>query len=204
MSVTNVASTTNTTSTPTTRTPTDSLGKDEFLKILVAQLQNQDPTQPMNDTDFIAQMAQFSALEQMQQMTSMFAFNQAYSLIGKNVTATITNDDGTQSAITGVVSGVVTYNNEPYLNIGGQYVPASSSVMVNSSGTSGDLLQGAALIGKYVSGEYTDDEGNTQSVSGIVNSVAMVDGALTLTVGDKTIKMSDVTEVADTAPTPVG
>lgn len=45
------------------------LGKDAFLKILITQLQNQDPTSPMDDREFIAQMAQFSSLEQMQNMT---------------------------------------------------------------------------------------------------------------------------------------
>lgn len=45
------------------------LGKDAFLKILITQLQNQDPTNPMDDREFIAQMAQFSSLEQMQNMT---------------------------------------------------------------------------------------------------------------------------------------
>lgn len=46
-----------------------SLGKDAFLQILITQLQNQDPTSPMDDKEFIAQMAQFSSLEQMQNMT---------------------------------------------------------------------------------------------------------------------------------------
>jgi len=45
------------------------LGKDAFLQILITQLQNQDPTNPMDDREFIAQMAQFSSLEQMQNMT---------------------------------------------------------------------------------------------------------------------------------------
>jgi len=54
----------------TARTPSPELGKDEFLKILMTQLQNQDPTNPMEDREFISQMAQFSSLEQMMNMTN--------------------------------------------------------------------------------------------------------------------------------------
>lgn len=52
------------------RVPKQELGKDEFLQILMAQLQNQDPLNPMEDTDFISQMATFSSLEQMMHMSS--------------------------------------------------------------------------------------------------------------------------------------
>ncbi|MEC5422689.1 flagellar hook assembly protein FlgD [Virgibacillus sp. C22-A2] len=52
----------------TSRAPSNDLGKDEFLKILMTQLQNQDPTNPMDDRDFIAQMSQFSTLEQTMNM----------------------------------------------------------------------------------------------------------------------------------------
>lgn len=55
----------------TTSTGNSSLGKDEFLKILMTQLQNQDPLNPMQDKEFIAQMAQFSTLEQTTNMASM-------------------------------------------------------------------------------------------------------------------------------------
>ena len=53
----------------TTEADNSSLGKDAFLQILITQLQNQDPTSPMDDKEFISQMAQFSSLEQMQNMT---------------------------------------------------------------------------------------------------------------------------------------
>lgn len=53
-----------------TRTAKQDLDKDAFLKILVTQLQYQDPTQPMDDKQFISQMAQFSSLEQMNNMTT--------------------------------------------------------------------------------------------------------------------------------------
>lgn len=62
------------------------LGKDDFLKILITQLSQQDPTSPMKDQEFIAQMAQFSSLEQMKNISSGISrmeAKQAYSVVGK-------------------------------------------------------------------------------------------------------------------------
>jgi len=62
------------------------LGKDAFLKLLVAQMQNQDPMNPTEDKEFIAQLATFSTVEQLQAMNSSMQATQAASLIGKQVT----------------------------------------------------------------------------------------------------------------------
>lgn len=60
------------------------LGKDAFLQILVTQLQNQDPLSPMEDKDFIAQMAQFSSLEQMQDLNKNMQMSQLEIVLALN------------------------------------------------------------------------------------------------------------------------
>ncbi|MDR2923163.1 MAG: flagellar hook assembly protein FlgD [Treponema sp.] len=74
------------------RKPQQNMGKDEFLKLLVTQLTYQDPTAPMQDKEFIAQMAQFSSLEQMTSMakdfnklTAMVSGSEASQSLGRNV-----------------------------------------------------------------------------------------------------------------------
>lgn len=79
-----------------------SLGKDDFLKLLVTQLRFQDPLRPMEDKEFIAQLAQFSSLEQLQNVGRMSAMSYSVSLLGKRVTA---RDAGGQS-VDGVATGV--------------------------------------------------------------------------------------------------
>jgi flagellar basal-body rod modification protein FlgD len=99
------------------------IGKDDFLKLLVGQLQHQDPMQPSDDTQFIGQMAQFSQLEQETntaqstgQMASSMTRSGALGLIGHTVTY-VDDDNGTQS---GTVSQVdVGSDGAASLTIGG-------------------------------------------------------------------------------------
>ncbi|MCA0969137.1 flagellar hook assembly protein FlgD [Halobacillus litoralis] len=112
-----------------------SLGKDDFLKILMAQIQNQNPLDPMKDKEFISQMTQFSSLEQMTNMSQAFqSFSQSQSLppviqyshlIGKEVSYPVLDEEtGFVDRIeTGVVQSVNQKDGKTQLELeGGQFV----------------------------------------------------------------------------------
>ena len=98
------------------------LGKDDFLKLLVTQLQNQDPTSPMENTEFISQMAQFSSLEQMTNMSNSFGklasyitSSEAASTLGKRVELNI-GDTTTMGMVEGITRG-----ENPQILVNGMY-----------------------------------------------------------------------------------
>ena len=85
--------------------PKTTLGKDDFLKLLMVQLTNQDPLKPMEDKEFIAQMAQFSTLEQITNMAKeMSTLNKinSYSLLGKKVKFHYYDEGDQEGTVTGV------------------------------------------------------------------------------------------------------
>jgi flagellar basal-body rod modification protein FlgD len=98
------------------------LGKDDFLKLFVAQLQHQDPMNPMNDSEFMGQMASFSTLEQVSNLAAAnariadnLAASHAIGLIGRTVTWT----DEAGTTRTGAVERVTTTDGKPLLTVAG-------------------------------------------------------------------------------------
>lgn len=150
------------------KTGNSALGKDEFLKILMTQLQNQDPTNPMKDTEFIAQMAQFSALEQMMNMTKAFEsfaegqqqtqLIQFSSFVGKQVKwdelTDKLDDKGLPIANSGI--GLITAikfvngNVEFTLADGKVITPGNISEVLSGGTSSNSLVEASMMIGKTV------------------------------------------------------
>jgi hypothetical protein len=127
------------------------LGKNDFLNLLATQMQYQNPLEPMSDTDFIAQLAQFSSLEQMEAMSSAMLAMQAYNMVGKLVSAnSVLCDDGYTRNIDGYVQFVVQREGGYYAKVGDYLIPVSriSDVYDKQSISPDNPLVGAAhLIG---------------------------------------------------------
>ncbi|MDR1905189.1 MAG: flagellar hook assembly protein FlgD [Treponema sp.] len=102
--------------------PNQSMGKDDFLKILITQLSYQDPTAPMEDKEFIAQLAQFSTLDQMTAMANdfsrlaqMLSGSQAAAALGKSVEL-VEGDEVIQGTVK-----AVTREGIPQVMVNGEY-----------------------------------------------------------------------------------
>lgn len=95
----------------------DGMDKDAFLQLLVAQMKYQDPLEPTSNTEYISQYAQFSQVEQMQNMASSTDLARASSLVGQEVYVKTTTSSGSTDYIQGKVDYVVFENGKAYLAI---------------------------------------------------------------------------------------
>lgn len=125
---------TTTSTAPAGSLPSDQMGRDTFLKLMVAQLRNQDPMNPQDSAEFLAQTAQFTSLEKLdavaQQTSQALAAQMAFgasTLAGRSVT--YLGEDGV-TEVTGTVDTVRFTATGPVLSVGGADVPISSVTSV--------------------------------------------------------------------------
>ena len=137
-----------------TTTALNSLGSvniSQFLQMMLAQMQNQDPLNPMSNTDLMNQigdMQQISASNQLTNTLQAMQVGQALSNATALIGATVTGTDSTGAAASGVVSQVSITNGTPSLQIGTQSVPLANVTGVISAPSS-SLVVG----GRYASGD---------------------------------------------------
>lgn len=157
---------------------TGELGKDDFLKLLITQVQHQDPMNPASDTDFIAQMAQFSALEQMQNLNRTFSYTAGFAMLGRYVSGEITDDSGETKFVSGRVESVRVMNGQVYVVVGDDDVPIDkiSFVSDESIGTGEKVTDFSAIIGLLAKASIVNSSGKASSVEGIIASVTKENG----------------------------
>jgi flagellar basal-body rod modification protein FlgD len=207
-----------------TEAASNAMGKDEFLNLLVTQLQYQDPMNPMQDQDFIAQLAQFSQLEQLSNMSKSLdtstqvsylmgqtiANTMATTLIGKTVVA-----EGSEVNLSGDESNQLSYN------LGA----AAANVTIKIANADGTTVRTVSLKNQAAgNNSYTwdghDDKGNllgdgtytyevtatntagetvtsSNRVIGVVESVKYQDGSAYLIVGGYKVDLSKIIEIVN-------
>lgn len=101
----------------TSKTNGSNMDKDAFLQLLVAQMKYQDPLEPTSNTEFISQYAQFSQVEQMQNMAGSMDLTRASALVGQEVYIKTTTSAGETKYVQGKVDYVVYENGKAYLSI---------------------------------------------------------------------------------------
>ena len=135
------AASSSTTSTTGTKSSSSSLGaaagmgKDDFMKLLMAQLKNQDPMKPMEDKEFITQLAQFSSLEATEKMTQTLEdlngaqmLIQAATLIGKQVVAKLESGE----TVSGPITQVHMIDGKPMAVVNGKEIATSLITSVSN------------------------------------------------------------------------
>ena len=191
---------------------TKNIGKDDFMKLLLAQLKNQDPLKPMDGTDFAVQLAQFSSLEQLSNLNTemknqglnqmTLGYAQSVNMVGKEVVAQKGNTIQADGATTSV-----NYN----------LAKEASRVTVNIYDKEGKVVQTFEESGKkglnaltwntanVPKGTYTFDVSATDITGNAVTASTMVSGLVTaahfknniisLTVNGQEVSLSDVVSV---------
>ena len=219
MSVTATTATGTTTSAGTTKT---SLGKDDFMKLMMEQMKNQDPMNPMDGSQMAAQLAQFSSLEQLTNMNTTLT-----SSVAANYQLAQSINDNMAPALIGkqvkIQGGAFSNNGENDITLGYKLPGQASKVTVNIMNSSGVVVKTITDADKTtgehkLSWDYTDNDGNkvptgdyTFSVAatdsngadlttsickyGLISAVRFTSAGTKIVIGNSEYSLSDVEEV---------
>ncbi len=183
----------------------DLISQETFLKLLVAEMSNQDPLEPTSNTEFISQLAQFSSMQYAQDSSKYAMANYATSLVGKTVTAS--KMDGPDLVMkTGVVEKVVAQNNTYIVTIDGQdfdigkvtsvVEPGTGAAIGDTNALADRIIKASRMVGMYATiktGE--DEEGKDILEEGFIASIKVKDGKIQALVNEKEYDIDKIVEV---------
>lgn len=198
--------------TNTNQTSKTVMGKDDFLKMLIAQIKNQDPLNPLDGTAFVAQLAQFSSLEQLQNMnTQMSALSSSFTSINNVQVANLIGNEVSANGNTTKVEGstnTLYYNLPSDVKQGTVKIYDAQGVLVNTQSFGAQKAGIHSLTwscANLPAGTYTfevsatDTSGNTVTpstmVTGTVTGATIKSGEPYLTVNGQDIAYADIVAI---------
>jgi hypothetical protein len=189
------------------RTPSSDLDRQAFLNLLMVQLKYQDPLNPMDDRDMMAQMAQFSALEQMVNLNQTFERSQAFGMIGSLVEFGFRHPvSGEWIDDVGIVNAVTMQGDDVFLLVNGMDVPVTGvrGVGENPENPVNNVLNAVNqariqdMVGRTIQALLHNAQGDvTDFVEGVVNYIKISGNQSVLVVGNREVFPWEVASVAD-------
>ena len=162
----------------------DTISTDTFFSLLMAEMSNQDPLEPTSNTEFVSQMAQFTALQAQQDNLKYSMSNYAAGLVGKTLTMNAQSDSGSDVKV--VVDGK-------------QYdlsaVKAISDTV--SKGTLHTMTEALGYVGKEVTVKVLGDDGKFYYAKGKVESAEMQDGDAKIVIDNYLYSIDEIVHVSE-------
>jgi flagellar basal-body rod modification protein FlgD len=175
---------------------------ENFFNLLMAEMKNQDPLEPMSNTEFISQLANFTALKAQQDALYYQNANYAQSLVGKTVT--VATLGGSSLAVeSGIVTSMSLSEGQFMVKVNGKDYALSSIMEVLPSHnpytiTGNDGAYATSLIGKQVTVVGTDSAGRRIIETGTVNRIEIADNQINIIMDGLSYPLSSVIRVEDT------
>lgn len=187
----------------------DIINQETFLKLLVAEMSNQDPLEPTSNTEFISQLAQFSSMQYMLDSSKYAESNYATGLVGK--VATASRQEGSDTVIkTGVVEKVHKATDNSYLvTIDGEdfalknvtsVQPAQTDSLseLNTASSLGDSISRAAMmVGMFATAQAGE---NGTTVAGLIDAIRVKDGKIYAVINSTDYPLENLKEVTYAIP----
>ncbi|WP_085833613.1 flagellar hook capping FlgD N-terminal domain-containing protein [Clostridium merdae] len=179
-----------------------SLSIDQFLNLLAAQLSNQDVLNPTQDTEFVAQMAQFTSLQALENLNQYASYQYGSSLIGKRVSVAKYDSTGKYISDIGIVSQADYSSGDTTVTVNGRSYALTNIMEVVNDASYQSYQYAASLVGKKVEVSGYDNEGKVVQSTGLVTSCSFASGDAMVVVDGKKYTLSAVRQViSETAGT---